>query len=86
MADRFSGVPRGKALPGARKIAAHIWEDEAQWRSVYLLDRAKYGIIELSGRLTGFAGWIDYALAAEAQASKSRRRRSSATAGEAVTS
>jgi hypothetical protein len=72
MSDRFVGQPRGRALAGARAIAAYIWDDEEQWRSVYSLPRHEYGLMELSGKVTGFTGWIDLALAS--RVGRKRRR------------
>ncbi len=72
MSDRFTGQPRGRALSGAKEIAGYIWNDPELSRSVYGLDRDEYGIVDLAGKLTGFTGWIDVALAR--RVGKRRRR------------
>ena len=77
--SRFAGVARGRALPGARQIAQHIWGDEYRWRSVFQLPRDEYGLVILAGRVTGFTGWIDHALAVNATTGRKRRRKPAAT-------
>jgi hypothetical protein len=58
-------------LSGADKITAYIWgEGESEPRRAYTLPRDEYGIVILAGRLTGFTGWIDFALAAAARPGK----------------
>jgi len=74
MSDCFAGQPRGRALAGARAIARYIWDDEEQWRSVYSLSRDEYGLMELNGKVTGFTGWIDFALANRVGRKRRRRR------------
>jgi hypothetical protein len=73
--DATIEADRGRAVSGARPLAAYIFNDEEKWRSVYALPREEFGLIELAGRLTGFTGWIDRALAARAKAGKRRKRR-----------
>ncbi len=73
MSDRFADQPRGRALPGAKAIARYIWDDEERWRSVYSLSRDEYGLMELNGKVTGFTGWIDFALASRVGRKRVRR-------------
>jgi len=80
--DRFAGVPRGRALRGARVIAEYIFDDADPVEVVFALPRDEFGFITLGRDLTGFTGWIDFALAARARASKARKR--SHKAAEAV--
>jgi|RhiMetdeSRZDD1v2_1073273.scaffolds.fasta_scaffold1681919_2 hypothetical protein len=83
MSDRFAGIPRGKPLPGARKIAGYMLDDEEQWRSIYSLPREEFGLIDLNGKLTGFTGWIDHAVTS--RIGKKRRRRARNAQAEATT-
>ena len=66
MFDLFSGVARGRPLRGPSEIAGYIWDNPKKKRSVYRLDYAEFGLIELNGTITGFTGWIDAALARRA--------------------
>jgi hypothetical protein len=75
-------TPRGRTLTGAREVAGYVWDDEEKWRSVYLLPRDEFGLIELNGKITGFSGWIDAALAARARTGKKRRYRAHQTSAE----
>jgi hypothetical protein len=59
---RFAGIPRGRALPGPREIANHIWGDANRWRTVHRLDRERFGLLIIANKITGFAGWIDHAI------------------------
>jgi hypothetical protein len=80
--NRFAGVPRGRPLPGAKAIAAHIWHNEERWRSALHLPREEYGLAIVAGELLGYSGWIDYALAVAAE--RRRPRTKSASKGEKV--
>jgi hypothetical protein len=75
MSEQYAGLPRGRALPGARAIASYLWDDEEQWRTVYSLDRDEFGLMILGARITGFTGWIDAALAARVGKKRPRRAR-----------
>jgi hypothetical protein len=72
--DRFAGVARGRALRGSRAIAEYLLGDPGASEIVCALPRDEFGLVTLGRDLTGFTGWIDFALAARAQASKGRRR------------
>jgi hypothetical protein len=76
MSDRFLGVPRGRALRGSRVIAEYLLGDPDASEIVCALPRDEFGFIMLGRDLTGFTGWIDFALAARAQVGKERRRAS----------
>jgi hypothetical protein len=85
MSDRFARVPRGRALPGSRAIAEYMFNDPEKSETVCALPRDEFGFVMLGRDLTGFTGWIDFALAARAQASKGRRRGTAAVASTTVT-
>ena len=74
MSDRFDGVARGRALRGSRAIAEYLLGDPDASEIVCALPRAEFGFVTLGRDLTGFTGWIDFALAARARAGKGRRR------------
>ncbi len=76
--------PRGDPLNGPRAIAKHLWGDERRWRSVYLLPRETYRIIELPGGLVGYTGWLDAGLARNAGSSARRRRSKRAASADAA--
>jgi hypothetical protein len=78
--ERFGGVPRGRALRGAREIAAYIFDDADAVETVFALPRDEFGLITLGRDLTGFSNWVDLALAARARASKARKRSHKANA------
>ncbi len=67
-------VPRGKLLDGADELAGYIYEDPGRKEFVYALPRDEFGLQILSGKLIGFSGWIDAALAARARAGTHQRR------------
>ena len=67
--DRFVGVARGRALRGSRAIAEYLLGDPD----------ASEIVVTLGRDLTGYTGWIDFALAARARAGKGRRRATSAS-------
>jgi hypothetical protein len=75
--------PRGRAIHGAKALARYIYSDESRWRAVYGLPREEFGLIELSGMLTGFENWVDAAILARAKAGKRRQARKIPT--EAIT-
>jgi hypothetical protein len=87
MSDRFAGIQRGNALPGARKIASHLLnkelDEEEECRWVYSLDREEFGLFDLNGQLWGFEGWLDHAIAC--RVGKKRRRRARNAQVEATT-
>jgi hypothetical protein len=70
MSDRFAGVPRGRALRGARRIAEYMLDDETQEGIVLALPREEFGLLKLGRDLVGFSGWIDFALAVRASGGK----------------
>jgi hypothetical protein len=74
MSDRFAGVPRGRALRGSSAIAEYMLGDPDASEIVCALPRDEFGLVTLGRDLTGFTGWIDFALAARAQAGRGRRR------------
>jgi hypothetical protein len=74
MSDRFVGVARGRALRGSRAIAEYVLGDRDASEIVCALPRDEFGFVRLGRDLTGFTGWIDFALAARARAGKGRRR------------
>jgi hypothetical protein len=80
MANRFDGVPRGRALPGSKAISNYMFNTPDKTETVVSLDRAEFGLIRMGRELTGFTGWIDHALARRAQATKNRRRNKATTA------
>jgi hypothetical protein len=65
--NRFAGVPRGKTLRNAEAVAVHVWRDKRKRRSAYRLPRDEFGLSVLAGKLTGYEGWVDFALATRAQ-------------------
>jgi hypothetical protein len=69
MADRFAGVPRGRALAGSRAIAEYMLGDGEKSETAIALPREEFGLIKLGRELVGYTGWIDFALAARASAS-----------------
>jgi hypothetical protein len=75
MSDYFAGVDRGKALRGSKAIAQYAFQDEEASEIISRLPRAEFGLLMLGRDLVGYTGWLDHALAARAQDSKSRRRR-----------
>jgi hypothetical protein len=81
MSDRFVGMPRGRALRGSRAIAEYMFDNPEAAEIVCALPRDEFGFVTLGRDLTGFTGWIDFALAARAQAGKGRRRTTIETAG-----
>jgi hypothetical protein len=80
VSDRFRGVDRGRALRGSRAIAAYLLGDPDASEVVCALPRDEFGIVLLGRDLTGFTGWIDFALAARARTGKGRRRATIANA------
>jgi hypothetical protein len=74
LADRFSGVDRGRALRGSRAIATYLLGDPEAPETVFALPRDEFGIITLGRDLTAFTGWLDHAVAARARTGKGRRR------------
>ena len=73
MSDRFAGIPRGRALRGSRAIAEYLLGDPDASEIVCALPGDEFGFVIL-GRLTGFTGWIDHALAVRARTGKGCRR------------
>ena len=74
MADRFSRIPRGRALRGSRAIAEYMLGDANAAETVCALPRDEFGLVTLGRDLTGFTGWIDHALAIRARNAKGRRK------------
>ncbi len=74
MSDRFVGVARGRPLRGSRAIAEYVLGDPDASEIVCALPRDEFGFVRLGRDLTGFTGWIDFALAARARVCKGRRR------------
>ena len=60
-------MPRGKPPTAPIELAGYIYEDPGRKESVYALPRDEFGLQILSGKLIGFSGWIDAALAASIQ-------------------
>jgi hypothetical protein len=81
--NRFAGVKRGRALRGRKKIAEYMLDDPAAEEIVSAMPRDEFGLIVIGRDIVGFSGWIDYALAERAQASKGRRRRTQSQRGDA---
>jgi hypothetical protein len=74
MSDRFSRVPRGRALRGSRAIAEYMLGDPNAAETVCALPREEFGLVTLGRDLTGFTGWIDHALAIRARTGKGSRK------------
>jgi hypothetical protein len=85
MANRFAGVPRGRALSGSKAISAYMFNTPKKAETVVGLDRAEFGLVIIGRELTGFTGWIDHALARRAGATKIRRGSKSTTEREPAT-
>jgi hypothetical protein len=69
---------RGRLLLGARKLARHVLGDEHQERAMYGLS-AELPIFIFGGRLAGYEGELDAAMAAKQAGGKetaAQRRRS----------
>jgi hypothetical protein len=66
MSDRFAGVPRGRALRGARRIAEYLLDDADQEGIVLALPRGEFGLFKMGRDLVGYTGWIDHAVAIRA--------------------
>jgi hypothetical protein len=71
IASLASGAERCAA---SRAIAEYLLGDPDASEIVCALPRDEFGFVRLGRDLTGFTGWIDFALAARAQAGKGRRR------------
>jgi hypothetical protein len=80
MSDRFTGIPRGRALRGSRAIAEYMLDDPDASEIVCALPGDEFGFVILGRDLTGFTGWIDHALAVRARTGKGRRRGTAAVA------
>jgi len=76
MSDRFADVPRGRALRGARALAEYILGDPEETEVVFALPRPEFGLVMMGRDLTGWSGWIDFALLERARNAKGRRRSS----------
>jgi hypothetical protein len=74
LSNRFAGVKRGRALRGSSSIAAYVLDDPQAGEIVLSLPRDEFGLIVLGRELTGFSGWIDFALTERARRAKSRSR------------
>jgi len=70
MADRFSRIPRGRALRGSRAIAEYMLGDPNAAETVCALPRDEFGLVTLGRDLTGF----DHALAIRARTGKGSRK------------
>ena len=64
----WARIPRGRPVRGAHKLAEYIFDDENADSAVRGLDRSEFAIQILAGRLVGFSGWLDAALAHRAPA------------------
>lgn len=70
----FANIPRGEPVEGASALAEHLFRDKKKQRRIYEMDLAPYGIMNLSGRLIGWTGWINAGLAAKAKLGERQRR------------
>ncbi len=82
----LTNIPRGKPVRGARNLAVYILDDPLMAHAMYELDRAEFGIQIIANQLTGYANWLDAALARRASAGSKRwrRPRTSTSVGEAA--
>jgi hypothetical protein len=73
----FANIPRGEPVEGASALAEYFFGDKRKQRRIYGMDLAAYGIVNLSGHLIGWTGWMGAGLAAKAKLGERRRHRRS---------
>ncbi len=83
MASKFDGIPRGKAVRGAAALAAYIWGDESLAASIYTLDYAEFGLLDLGGVVTGYELWLDHVILNRIGTRRRRRKPAAATEAQA---
>jgi hypothetical protein len=73
--------PRGKPIAGARALAAYLFDDPDKTDGIYNMTpetRARFGLIELNGKVTGFQNWIDAGIRASVGGKRRQRETSAA--------